>query len=522
MRSAEMKWACLGAFCLALFSARAPADDQPQWGQRHTRNLVSSETGLADWFDAGQRDPRSGEIDPATTKNIKWVARLGNVTYATPVVAGGKVFIGTNNDAPRDKRIQGDRGVLVCLDEQTGEFLWQLVVPKLLKVKWSDWFHIGLTSPPTIEGNRAYLVSNACEVLCVDTEGMADGNQGPFTDEARHMVPEGEPPLEPGPQDGDIVWAFDMNAELNVEPHNASNCSVLVDGDFLYVCTSNGVDWTHNRVIHPEAPSVIVLDKRTGKLLARDDFGIGSDVTHGQWSSLCLGEVGGKRLAFFGAGDGLLYAFETLSPNRPAGEVRRLKDLWRFDGEPLAQTQDHVPPDHQHDSKSYQVTAMPVFYKDRIYLAFTQEPFHGMREGWLVCLDATKSGDVTRTGLLWAHKDFSASVSTVSIADGLVYAADYWGRVHCLDAETGEAYWAHQAGGPIPGSTLVADGKVYFGTHRTEFWVLAAGKKLEVISRVRMRDKISSTPTAANGVLYVSTYKHLYAISGQEKPPAGD
>ena len=520
MLTAGRKWACLTGFCVTLWLDAAPAADCPQWGQRHTRNMVSDQTGLPDWFDPGQRD-RDGNIDPTTTKNVKWVARLGTTTYATPTVAGGKVFVGTNNAAPRDPRVEGDRGVLMCLDEQTSRFLWQLVVPKLLKVMWSDWQGIGITSPPTIEGRRAYLVSNACEVICLDTEGMANGNDGPFTDEGRHMVPEGEPPLEPGPKDADIIWVYDMNARLNVEPHNASNCSVLVRGDHLYVCTSNGTEWTHMYVIHPEAPSVIVLDKHTGKLVARDDFGIGPDIAHGQWSSISLGEVDGRTLAFFGAGNGFLYAFETLVPGQGGETVGLLKNVWRFFGHPLAQTQDDVPVDHQHDSTSYQVTAMPVFYKNRIYLNFTQEPFHKMKEGWLLCLDATKTGDVTRSGILWAYDDIGSSASTVSIADGLVYAAEYFGRLHCLDAETGKPCWVREVGAPVAGSTLVADGKVYLGTNRNELWVLAAGKELRVISQIRMRDKIHATPVAANGVLYVATNRHLYAVCHQDEPATG-
>ncbi len=221
---------------------------------------------------------------------MKWVARLGNQSYGSPVVAGGRVLVGTNNEAPRDPHIQGDRGVLMCFDEQSGALLWQLTVPKLDEIKWADWYYIGLTSPPTVEGDRAYLVSNRGEVLCLDLRGKSR-----------------------------TLWRFDMPAELGVRPHNGSNCSILVRGDLLYVCTSNGVDWTHNQVANPKAPSVIVLNKQTGKLVARDQFGIGADIIHGQWSSLALGNVAGRPRLFFGAGNGYLYAFDALDSGDAAG-----------------------------------------------------------------------------------------------------------------------------------------------------------------------------------------------------------
>src|SRR3982750_789368 len=97
----------------------APAGDRAQWGEAGSRNMVSSETGLVD------------SVDVASGKGVKWRVPLGTQSYATPVVAGGRVYIGTNNDAPRDPKHTMDAGVLMCLDERDGSLLWQLVSPKM-------------------------------------------------------------------------------------------------------------------------------------------------------------------------------------------------------------------------------------------------------------------------------------------------------------------------------------------------------------------------------------------------------
>jgi hypothetical protein len=55
-------------------------------------------------------------FDPATRGNVKWSARLGSETFGSPVVAGGKVFIGTNNLVPRNPALKGNRGALMCFD----------------------------------------------------------------------------------------------------------------------------------------------------------------------------------------------------------------------------------------------------------------------------------------------------------------------------------------------------------------------------------------------------------------------
>ena len=493
------------------------AEDQPQWGERDTRNMVSAEKGLPVDFDPGRLDPMTGRLDVKTTRNVRWIASLGRQTHGSPIVAEGKVFVGTNNDVPRNERLLGDRGVLMCFDEATGKFLWQLVVPKLFEIKNADWYYVGLTSPPTVRDGRAYLVSNRCEVLCLDTDGMADGNDGPFVDEGRHAVYPGEKPIEPGPTDADVVWTFDMAGRLGVAPHNASNCSILVDGNFLYVCTSNGVEWQHEKVANPEAPTLVVVDRRDGSLVARDDFNIGPDIIHGQWSSPVLVDLGNRRCVCLGCGNGVLYAVEPVTDEdaqrAKKGETVLLKNVWKFNGHPLAQTQDDVPIEHGHNTRSYEVVGMPVFHENRLYVPFTQDGFHNRRLGWLTCLDPSQKGDVTRSALVWSHEDCGASVSTVAVADGLAYCATFWGELRCLDARTGELYWTHPAGGPIWGSPLVADGKVYLGTGRLALWVLEAGKELKVLGHVRMRDRIFTTPTAANGTLYVATFRSLYAIA---------
>src|SRR5436190_11073173 len=160
-----------------LFTSRAVAADAPQWGQAWSRNMISNERGLASSFDV-----KSG-------RNIKWVAKLGNETHSTPVVANGRVYIGTNNSEPRDPKHQGDRGVLMCFDEQTGKLLWQLVVPKREEDRFHDWPNSGISSPATVEGDRVYIVSNRGELMCLDADGMRNGNDGPFKDEGAHLVP---------------------------------------------------------------------------------------------------------------------------------------------------------------------------------------------------------------------------------------------------------------------------------------------------------------------------------------------
>ena len=523
----------LPVFCWALLPAlTCYAADWPQWGGRDGRNMVSSEKNLPGNFVPGEKRADGLAIDPATTHNVKWVARLGSETYSSPVVAAGRVFIGTNDFNIGDPRYQSTQGgLLLCLDEASGNVLWRLVVPKLISRQKSSRFdemNLGIVAAATVDGDRVYVVTNRCEVVCLDVHGMANGNDGPFRDEAHFTAGWGNRPIPPGPSDADILWRYDMITGAAVWPHDASNCAVLVHGDMIYVGTANGVDG--EKCPFPDSPSLIVLDKRTGRLVARDDEKIGSRCFHGQWSSPSLGNVGGQTLVFFGGGDGVCYAFEALR-SLPQ-QVVPLRKAWSFrcnppeylfrNGKPIDYWEgDRRKHRDNHDDGKYagpsEIIGTPVFYKNRVYVAVGQDPIHGRGRGMLQCIDATGHGDISVTGRVWSYDRLDRSLSTVSIADGLLYIADRPGVVHCLDAATGHCYWTHDTHSEIWGSTLVADGKVYVGS-RKGLWILAAGREAKVLGQVRLGSQVWSTPVAANGVLYVASQKYLWAAHEPPRP----
>jgi len=102
----------------------------------------------------------------------------------------------------------------------------------------------------------------------------------------------------------------------------------------------------------------------------------------------------------------------------------------------------------------------------------------------------------------------------VSVADGLVYAAEFAGKVHCVDAATGTLEWVHDTREEIWSSTLVADGKVYLGT-RKGLVVLQAGREKKHLADIRLGSPVWSVPTAANGTLFVATQKNLFAVEAR-------
>jgi outer membrane protein assembly factor BamB len=155
---------------------------------------------------------------------------------------------------------------------------------------------------------------------------------------------------------------------------------------------------------------------------------------------------------------------------------------------------------------------MPVFVKDRIYVAAGGDPWHGKESGGLYCIDAAGSGEISRSGRVWQYLDLGQSASTPSIGKDILFVAGYDGRVHCLDPDSGKPYWVHDTIGRFYGSTLLADGKLYAGNTRGELWIFKASKRKQIFSRVRFDSPVHSTPAAAGGILYIATGRTLYAI----------
>ena len=68
--------------------------------------MVSHEKGILFEFLPGEIDENE-KVDLTTTKNVKWVAKLGSQAYGNVTIGEGKVLVGTNNESARDPKKGG-------------------------------------------------------------------------------------------------------------------------------------------------------------------------------------------------------------------------------------------------------------------------------------------------------------------------------------------------------------------------------------------------------------------------------
>jgi outer membrane protein assembly factor BamB len=372
------------------------------------------------------------------------------------------VFVGTNNEGLRDPKQPGDRGVLMAFDAKTGAFRWQSTHEKLASGRANDWPHQGVASSPMVEDGRVYYVSNRAELVCLDAK------------------------------DGARVWTFDMMAEVGTFPHNLANSSPVGFGELVFVSTSNGHDESHLKMPSPRAPSLVAVNKKTGRLVWAD-ASAGDRVLHGQWASPTVGRIGGVDQVIMGQGDGWVRGFEA-----PTG-----KKLWEFDTNP----KDAVWPKTRNE-----IVGTAVVHDGLVYIANGHDPEHGEGVGHLYAIDASKRGDITETGRVWHYGAIRRSISTAAVKDGIVYYPDFSGFLHALDAKTGQPLWTHDLFAAIWGSPLVADGRVYLGDEDGDVVILQAGRERKVLAEMTLGSAVYSTPVAAGGVLYISNRNQLFAL----------
>src|SRR5690606_13138331 len=143
------------------------------------------------------------------------------------------------------------------------------------------------------------------------------------------------------------------------------------------------------------------------------------------------------------------------------------------------------------------------------YAVIGQDPEHGGGVGALTCIDPTKG--TGQDASVWQFKEIGRSISRPSMVDGLLYIADYAGKLYCLDAVTCQKDWEHDTLSHIWGSTTVVDGKVFLGNEDGELAILKAGKEYEELAVVEFPASIYSSVVVANDTFYVTTGTHLYA-----------
>ncbi len=543
-------------------SFAGPVADQTSWpqlGGSAAHNSVSVVTNLPTQFDLAKKE------------NIRWSQPIGHFAFSSPVVAAGKVLIGTNNATGHDPRFSptDDVACLLCFEEATGAFLWQYSSPRMKAGRQQDWPILGICLVPVVEGDRVWFVTNRCEVVCLDLNGHRD-NEDDGLPEPEASAPGADgttpSPLTPSPspegsgepegaraRQSDVVWRYDLFNTLGVRPQKAACVTPTIAGNLLLLNSPNDVDESHQKLATSGAPAFLAFDKTSGQLVWSDKTPnpniLCDGCSMGAPVAPAAALIDGTWQAIFAGYDGWLYAYDLEAVQR--GETQM---LWKFD----------LNPKTARLWFDRGIANTPVVVGHRVYAAVGHNADRGSEPGRLWCIDATKRGDLSsdlvynksapdvviphkqlavepvkgdftrpnlNSGVVWVYisddlnqngkiehdEQMHLSNSLPVIHDGLLMTTDLNGIFHCLDAATGKRLWSHVLLAASDSGPLIADGKAWIIDEDGTLSIFAISREKQLLAEHHLNSPGYTNLAAANETLYVATKTQLLAIGNVPK-----
>jgi outer membrane protein assembly factor BamB len=380
-----------------------------------------------------------------------------------------------------------------------------------LNVVWKAPY--GGRSTPIVMGGRVYLLNLAGEgptlqerLMCLDSETGKLHWEHRFpiflTDIPPARVgwtsPAGDP--ETGTvfihgaqntflcidKDGKVIWERSLHEEFGtIAGYGGRTNTPVVDGDQVVISFDNSSWGSHAKPAH----RFLALDKRKGDVLWwSDPAGTPVDTTY---STPVVAVVRGTRLLIGGCADGGIHAIK-------AGTGEK---VWSF----LL-------------SKGG-INSSVVFWNDLVFASHSEENIDSTVMGRVVAIDATGTGDVTKTHERWRADEIGAGYASPALHDGKLYVVDNSANLFCIDAKSGKVLWRQSLGTVAKGSPILADGKIYVPEVNARFWILEPGEAAcSVLNEMKFPSKdgtlieVNGSPSVAGGRIYFTTRDELYCL----------
>jgi outer membrane protein assembly factor BamB len=148
---------------------------------------------------------------------------------------------------------------------------------------------------------------------------------------------------------------------------------------------------------------------------------------------------------------------------------------------------------------------------DGVLLMTAGYPVH-----WVMAIDPSGSGNVTKTHVVWSKKNEGGYVPSPVAHDGKLFLVDDNGSASCWDVKTGRQHWKevlkkrrHHA------SAVVADGRVYFTDDDGVTRVVGADAEFDLLATNPLGEKVLSSPAFSDGQILIRGERHLWCIEGR-------
>jgi outer membrane protein assembly factor BamB len=174
------------------------------------------------------------------------------------------------------------------------------------------------------------------------------------------------------------------------------------------------------------------------------------------------------------------------------------KELWRLSG------------------NSEVTTPTPLIAHGLIYVTNGYrgiQPIYAIRPGASGDI-SLKENHTSNESIAWSHKRGGPYTPTPVIYGDQLYIVNNQGVPSAYNAKNGERIYQERVGngGSYSASMVAGDGKVYLFSEDGDVYVVKAGSKMELLAHNNVGEVVMATPAISDGMLFIRTMQHLYAI----------
>lgn len=157
--------------------------------------------------------------------------------------------------------------------------------------------------------------------------------------------------------------------------------------------------------------------------------------------------------------------------------------------------------------------ASPVYGNGLVIASCGQGGRFGVKQ---IAVDVNSRDADGRASVKWVREKLIPYVPSPIVYGGHLYEWSDQGIVTCVDVETGKDVWTHRLGGNYSGSPLCIDGKLYGVEESGKVMVIATGAEFKELGSADLGDGFHSTPSVANGKLYLRTFSRLKCLEAKK------
>ncbi|MGE3315394.1 MAG: PQQ-binding-like beta-propeller repeat protein, partial [Planctomycetaceae bacterium] len=290
---------------------------------------------------------------------------------------------------------------------------------------------------------------------------------------------------------GETLWSHSMSEEYGILSTYGGRTNFPILHGNLVVVSGVIIGW--GEMAQP-AHRFVAFDKRNGQAVWFNGTAVRPEDT--TYSTPVTANINGQPLMIFGSSDGAVHAMQPLT-----GKI-----VWSYLISPRG------------------INTTPLVVGNTVYCGHSEENLIDRSVGAVFALDATKTGDISKSGEIWQHRLFAVGKSAPIMVDGKIVAVEDSGNMLVIDPKDGKEITRKKIGTMMTASPVYADGKIYVCAANGRWYILKlVDNKLETVHQLRLNsEEVHSSPVISHGRIYLQTMNALYCIGKEDSKPSAE